>query len=504
MVRKYFFIKQSDKIEESANFLKSLFESKKEELNTIDENLINNIKIILESIEEKKDKKLNEQIEEYKGLLISKDNEISKLNDLNISKENEIKRLNKLIEERKQGTVTQELEENFKNEKEKLLSKINNLELKIYNMKEENEKLIKEKKVENINKNEEIFEIENKNGNNKLSYEELLKIKEDIEQKNQELNVEIKLLKDNQEPNEINNEDNTKKIEELQNIITQYKQGQIIPEIIQKKLDEKETELLEIKEQNKILNEKISSQSKNKTDYETIVLKQENIITELNALIKKKDSEIIARDNASNKNQLYSVQLMNIIKEQKIKMEKIKKKNKEEENNQIIELKREINNLQNILELKETMILNMKKTYKNLQDKYINMTFSIKRKERDDLLLQAKILKNQKKDRNAYLYQQKSYSKIFNKKNKVQKTQDLNNISDYNYLNVSTSPNNAANKKLTENDLKNSNDVNLPLINVNNSQTMDKNKDTIVLEEKSKLDEINEMMKKVIDNENEI
>ena len=504
MVRKYFLIKQSEKIIESSNFLKSLFESKKEELNAIDENLINNIKIILESIEDKKESKLNEQIEEYKGLLISKDNEISKLNDLNISKENEIKRLNKLIEEIKQGTVTQELEENFKNEKEKLLTKINNLELKIYNMKEENEKLLKEKKDENINKKEEIFEIENKNGNNKLSYEELLKIKEDIEQKNQELNVEIKLLKDNQEPNEINNDDNTKKIEELQNIITQYKTGQIIPELIQKKFDEKETELIEIKEQNKILNEKISSQSKNKTDYEAIVLKQENIISELNTLIKKKDSEILSRDNAYNKNQLYSVQLMNIIKEQKIKMEKIKKKNKEEENNQIVELKREINNLQNILELKETMILNMKKTYKNLQDKYINMTFSIKRKERDDLLFQAKILKKQKNDRNAYLYQQKRFSKIFNKKNKVQKTQDLNNISDYNYLNLSTSPNNATNKKLTENDFKNSNDINLPLINVNNSEIIDKNKDKIILEEKSKLEEINEMMKKVIDNENEI
>ena len=63
--------------------------------------------------------------------MISKDNEISKLNDINISKENEIKRLNQLIEDMKQGTPTQELEENFKIEKEKLLAKINNLELKI-------------------------------------------------------------------------------------------------------------------------------------------------------------------------------------------------------------------------------------------------------------------------------------------------------------------------------------------------------------------------------------
>ena len=64
--------------------MKSLIESKKDELNSIDENIINNINIILEKIEE------NNKLDEYKGLLISKDNEISKLNDINISKENEI------------------------------------------------------------------------------------------------------------------------------------------------------------------------------------------------------------------------------------------------------------------------------------------------------------------------------------------------------------------------------------------------------------------------------
>ena len=169
--------------------MKSLLDSKKEELKSLDENIINNINIILESIEE------NKKLEEYKGLLISKDNEISKLNDINISKENEIKRLNNLIEEIKKGSAIQELEENYKKEKEQLLSKINNLELKIYNLKEEKEKLITE---ENINNKEETYEEENTNKqNNKLSYEELMKIKEDIEQKNQELVVEIKLLKDN-------------------------------------------------------------------------------------------------------------------------------------------------------------------------------------------------------------------------------------------------------------------------------------------------------------------
>ena len=433
---------------------------------------------------------------------------------MNISKENEINRLNKLIEEIKQGTATQELEENFKNEKEKLLSKINDLELKIYNMKEEkekeklkNEEVYLEEKEKEENNNSDNNNINNNSNNNRLSYEELMKIKEDIEQKNQELNVEIKLLKDNQEPNDTNNEENLKKIEELQNKISEYETGKKIPYITQKKVDENEALLSELKNQNKILSENASSKSKNKKDFETIIFKQEKKISELNSLIKKKDLDILSKENAVNKNQIYSVQLINIINEQKIKIEKIKKKNKEELNSQISELKREINNLENTIELKETLITNMKKTYKNLQDKYINMTFSIKRKERDDLLNQAKLLKKQKMERNAHLKQQKNYSKIFSKKNKI-KEEELNNLSEIKYPNVSTSPNSKLNNKnrnkSVENDFKNSNDVVLPDINMNNPENINNNnnKDSLINEDKGKLEEINEMMKQVIDNEN--
>ena len=201
------------------------------------------------------------------------------------------------------------------------------------------------------------------------------------------------------------------------------------------------------------------------------------------------------------------MQLINIINEQKIKIEKIKKKNKEELNSQISELKREINNLENTIELKETLITNMKKTYKNLQDKYINMTFSIKRKERDDLLNQAKLLKKQKMERNAHLNKQKNYSKIFSKKNRI-KEEELNNLSEIKYPNVSTSPNSKLNNKnrnkSVENDFKNSNDIVLPDINMNNPENIDNNnnKDSLINEDKGKLEEINEMMKQVIDNEN--
>ena len=69
--------------------------------------------------------------------------------------------------------------------------------------------------------------------------------------------MEIKLLKDNQEPNDINNEENLKKIEELENTILEYKTGKIIPELTQKKIEENELLLNELKNENKILNEKI-------------------------------------------------------------------------------------------------------------------------------------------------------------------------------------------------------------------------------------------------------
>lgn len=489
----------SDKIIEASNILKNILETKKDELNSVDENLVNNLTIILDS-------KTKEQIEEYNKLLISKDNEISKLNDIIISKENEIKKLNEEIEQIKKGTSMQELEENFKKEKEQLLSKINNLEIKIYNMKEEKEKIKTEENEEKVNNIEETIDEENnKNVNNKLSYEELMKIKQDIEQKNQELNVEIKLLKDNQGPNDINNEENLKKIEELENTILEYKTGKIIPELTQKKIEENELLLNELKNQNKILNEKI----KIKKDFETIIIKQENKITELNNLIKKKDNEILSKDNSLNKNQIYSIQLINIINEQKIKIEKIKKQNKEELNTQIAEFKREINNLENTIELKDTMITNMKKSHKNLQDKYIKMTFNIKRKEQEDLLNQAKILKKQKKDKNALLYTKKNYSNIFNNKknnNYGKNIEDMDNISDIKYPNLNTSPNNLLNKKnnknnLSEKESKNSNDVILPVISLNNTEDIINNNKTE--RENNKLEEINEMMKKVIDDENE-
>ena len=187
---------------------------------------------------------------------------------------------------------------------------------------------------------------------------------------------------------------------------------------------------------------------------------------------------------------------MNIINEQKIKIQKIKKQKKDEENAQNLDFQKKLNNLENIIELKETLISNMKKSYKNLQDKYIKMSFNIKRKEQDDLLNQAKMLKKQKLEK-------KNFSNYFNKNKKKlgDMAGDLNTLSAKRYPNVNTSPNSIINNnKLLESDSKNSNDIILPMIN-RSSEEENNNMELIYDDEKNKLDEVNEMMKKVIEEE---
>ena len=109
-------------------------------------------------------------MEEFKKLQISKDAEISKLNDINVSKQNEIERLKNIIDEQKNGTREKQIEEENKKEKEKLSAKINDLELKIYNLNDSKNNLIKEnealkEQMNSMNKNNVINTEENKNEN---------------------------------------------------------------------------------------------------------------------------------------------------------------------------------------------------------------------------------------------------------------------------------------------------------------------------------------------------
>ena len=625
-------------MEEISKSLKSLIKSKEKELKEIDKDIINNINSLITFVTDSKSSNSNAQIEEYKKLLISKDNEISRLNDLNLSKENEIKRLNKLIEDMKSGSLTEQMEEKFKKEKQELQSKINNLELKIYNINDEknrlnaenkklNEKLNalqsmnenksnEENKKEN-NENESKEEIKNENqenneenkeenntndkkskkaennqnenedeenmnegnsdnnnqdngkGNenenfnidkndsqkeneenneNKNKYEELLKIKENLEEKNKKLIEEINLLKNNNLEdgtpkknshkifqntenmvedgvNNNTNLENKENIEDLKRIIDEYKSGKIISESTQKSIDsikknnlsqieelKKKYETINTKNKNyeskiKILNDNLNSNNKNIKDLENIILKQENKINELNQLLKKRDTIIRSKEASISKNETYSMQLMNLIKEQKLHIQNLKKQKSEEVSSQIEELRRQITNLENIIELRDNTILTMKKSHKNLQDKYIKLCYNLKKTEQDNLLNQAKMLKQQKLQRDAIKTQKKNKllisSNSYNS-NLAQFTEESHTLSQVEYPNLKTNPNFNNN---IYNEIKDivsgTNDVVLPIISNNKSIKIEENNsdnyNNNKLEKENNLDEINELMKKVID-----
>ena len=85
-------------------------------------------------------------------------------------------------------------------------------------------------------------------------------------------------------------------------------------------------------------------------------MKQENKINELNQLLKKRDIVIRSMEASISKNETYSMQLMNLINEQKLQIQNLKKQKSEEVNTQIGELKRKIINLENTIELRNNTI----------------------------------------------------------------------------------------------------------------------------------------------------
>ena len=426
----------------------------------------------------------------------------------------------------KSGSLTEQLEENFKKEKEKLLSKINDLELKIYNIKEEKNKVESKNKelsqtLDSNNNENNIDNSKNKISENeadkiKMNYEELLKMKEDFEKQNKKLTEELKSLKgkDKSENNNSNNnsEDLYNQIEELKNIIEDYKSGKIVPESAKISMDliknERLSDIEEIKNnfetKIKILNDKISMNTKNKKDLETIILKQEARINELNLLLKKRDKKIQSKEASISKNEYYSLQLMNIINDQKLQIKNIQKKKNEEDMNQIAELKRQISNLENTIELKDSTILSMQKTHKNLQDKYIKMCFNIKKKEQENLLNHAKLMKKQKLEREALKDKNKLISSFMKNNNLPTFTEESNALSDNEYHSLNTNSNtNIMEKEKKENLNKGRNDIILPSISTNNSVKIEENingsKEIIIKDEGNRLDEVNEMMKKIIE-----
>ena len=184
---------------------------------------------------------LKNQLEEYKKLQIAKDSEISKLNDINLSKQNEIDRLKNIIEEQKKGNREKQLEEEIKLEKEKLNTKINDLELKIYNLNDEKNILTKE----NNNLKEQIEAIKQKEENKDNINQEKEKEDKDIIENN-------KIDENKDDNNEI--EKIKKEKEELSNNYEQLMKEKLIIEDEKNRLFNEYNNILE--ENNKIKNEK--------------------------------------------------------------------------------------------------------------------------------------------------------------------------------------------------------------------------------------------------------
>ena len=165
------------------------------------------------------------------------------------------------------------------------------------------------------------------------------------------------------------------------------------------------------------------------------------------------------------KNENYSLQLMTIINEQKLQMQNIKNKNIEKNNDEIILLKRQVENLKNEIELKQNIIETMKKGHKNLQDKYLNICYNVRKKEQEDLLRQAKMLQKQKMEREYISNRLKSNSiskssslsgfSVFSLKKNENKKYKNKKSNKNSFPNININIKNGENSKINNDDEKN-------------------------------------------------
>ena len=183
-------------------------------------------------------------------------------------------------------------------------------------------------------------------------------------------------------------------------------------------------------------------------------------------------------------NENYSLQLMTIINEQKMQIKNIRNKNIEKNNDEIIVLRRQIENLKNDVELKQNIILTMKKGHKNLQDKYLNICYNVRKKEQDDLIRQAKILQKQKMERDYVSNKLRSQP--------ISKSSSLSAFPIKKNRNKNDKNANSRNNKNKENSL--------PLINsISKNGEENKINNDLVIQGGGNLENINNMMKQIID-----
>ena len=248
---------------------------------------------------------------------------------------------------------------------------------------------------------------------------------------------------------------------------------------------------------------------KAKTDLENIVLKQEDKINELSYKVTKSEAILKNKNIEIKQNEDYAIQLMNKIKEQKIIIENIRDNQKIKENDIFKSLKNEIENLKNSIEIKEGTIQTLQKSHKQLQDKYLKLCTEKRKKEQEDLLTQAKEMRVKKTERekgsfNIIKNNSRNKSNNFNNKLIINANKEDNK----NIIPKIDTKSNNINNSLNENynGIINNNNISniLPVIGTSNDIVKDENNDLSNLKfdishDDGKIDEINNMMKKIID-----
>ena len=336
-------------------------------------------------------------------LLLTKDSDINKLTEKNISQSKEIANLKKLLNDKTPIDIKEkekELEEKYKLEIDKHKKKNNDLELKIYNL---NDKISKLEKNQKQNAEEEKKkEVKNENNDNQVPknlYETLtndyMKLKEQFEllktSKNNELE-EIKIQYEKKYDDYQNKLSADMKKKEMNYLKEKEEQNQ--------KLSDKNSKLLDYENQIKNLNNTILNLNKKLSQFEKIIIKQEDNIDLLN---KKTTENELSNKNTKielEKKELEKNQLLNIIKEQKLQIKNIKENQELEDNNEINRLKAEILTLKSTIEVKNENIKNIQKIHKNLQEKYLKMCSEKRLKPQRELLEQAKEMRIRKEERN--------------------------------------------------------------------------------------------------------
>ena len=370
-----------------------------------------------------------------------------------------------------------------------MLNKINNLELKIYNINEEKTKLeVENKKLKNLSDSKGDINKDNKdhisnNNNNDINYEKELS--------------NLRQLLSEYETGKIISDNTKKEIELLKNdSFAQIEQLKVkmnqINTINNSKMREYEDNINNA-------NNEIKQKSKSITDFEKIIIKQENKIEELNKEINELNKLILNKELSMKKNENYSIQLINIINEQKLKIKNIKSKKDEQDNDEIMILKRQIENLKNEIDIKQNIILTMKKSHKSLQDKYLNICYNVRKKEQEDLLRQAKILQKRKMERDYISNRLKSGKKS-----------SMSALS-IKVINGRNKSNNNKKVKMNTNKNKENKMINFPAINIGNSETkFEENNGGEVINNDDKgnvndgdnLKSINIIMKKIVEENN--